>query len=161
MKSAANIRQATLADQGTLEALFTQTGTSFDPATELNRDCARIWLAEFESSPAALLLTWQVADELQVLDLCTVPDLRRRGFARSLLQTALAYAQSQRLGLVLLEVRRSNAPALCLYRSVGFAAVRLRRSYYADGEDAVEMLLVLDPETGQVSPISDEITLET
>jgi ribosomal-protein-alanine N-acetyltransferase len=45
---------------------------------------------------------------------------------------------------VLLEVRASNAPALSLYRALGFEELYRRARYYADtGEDAVVMRLAL------------------
>jgi ribosomal-protein-alanine N-acetyltransferase len=33
----------------------------------------------------------------------------------------------------------------------------VRRAYYADGEDAVEMMLAFDPVTGRVEPGHDEV----
>ena len=47
---------------------------------------------------------------------------------------------------VLLEVRRSNAAAIALYRALGFFAMGVRARYYPDDEDAVEMVLALRPE---------------
>lgn len=50
---------------------------------------------------------------------------------------------------VLLEVRASNEAALRLYDSLGFQRVGLRRRYYADGEDALLMTLLLrQPQAG-------------
>ena len=71
----------------------------------------------------------------------------------------LAHGASARTRLVLLEVRRSNRPAIRLYRAFGFTAMGLRRDYYADGEDAIEMRLTLDPRTGRVIPGRDEVAL--
>jgi ribosomal-protein-alanine N-acetyltransferase len=40
----------------------------------------------------------------------------------------------------MLEVRRSNLPAIALYRSLGYREVGVRPRYYAeDGEDALAM----------------------
>jgi ribosomal-protein-alanine N-acetyltransferase len=61
---------------------------------------------------------------------------------------------------VLLEVRRSNAAAIALYRRVGFFAMGVRSRYYPDDEDAVEMVLMIDPETGAVVAHDDEVRLE-
>jgi ribosomal-protein-alanine N-acetyltransferase len=36
-------------------------------------------------------------------------------------------------------VRKSNAAAIALYERLGFEAVGVRRGYYDDGEDAVDM----------------------
>jgi ribosomal-protein-alanine N-acetyltransferase len=61
---------------------------------------------------------------------------------------------------VLLEVRRSNGAAIALYRRVGFFAMGVRARYYPDDEDAVEMVLMLDPETGAVVAHGDEVRLD-
>jgi [ribosomal protein S18]-alanine N-acetyltransferase len=46
--------------------------------------------------------------------------------------------------VILLEVRASNAPALALYRGLGFSELDRRARYYTDtGEDAVVMQLEL------------------
>jgi ribosomal-protein-alanine N-acetyltransferase len=39
-----------------------------------------------------------------------------------------------------LEVRASNIAAIGLYESAGFTKFNVRARYYADGEDAVEMM---------------------
>jgi ribosomal-protein-alanine N-acetyltransferase len=63
--------------------------------------------------------------------------------------------------LLLLEVRRSNRPALGLYRRLGFSVAALRRGYYSDtGEDGIEMNLVLDPATGLILPGSDQFRVD-
>ena len=70
------------------------------------------------------------------------------------------YATEVGARLILLEVRRSNLPAISLYRALGFYAMGVRRAYYADNqEDAVEMMLHLDPQSGEVLPGQDEIKL--
>jgi len=72
----------------------------------------------------------------------------------------LEHARSERVRLVILEVRRSNRPAQSLYRAHGFRAIGVRCGYYSDNaEDAVEMMLTLDPETGSIIPGRDEIQL--
>src|SRR5687768_15728706 len=58
----------------------------------------------------------------------------------------LAYARARSARLVLLEVRRSNAAAIALYRALGFEEAGVRRGYYSDdGEDALEFRLELTP----------------
>ena len=61
---------------------------------------------------------------------------------------------------VRLEVRKKNDGALRLYRGAGFFVVALRRAYYPDGEDAVDMDLALDPVTGAVLPRADEARVD-
>lgn len=133
-------------------------------AEELGRTWARLWVSRDEDAPAAarpasFLVTWLVADELHVLNIATHPDRRRRGHARALLEHSLAFARENAVRHVLLEVRRSNASAIELYRRLGFVAMGIRARYYPNDEDAVEMVLRLDPRTGAVVPGSDEVTL--
>ncbi len=133
---------------------------------ELERPWARIWVAR-ESDPgsggkriAGYLVAWHVADELHVMNVATRADRRRRGIGRALVDAAVAYARVRRVRHALLEVRRSNRPAISLYRSVGFFAMGVRARYYADDEDAVEMVLLFDPATGDIVAHADEIRLE-
>jgi ribosomal-protein-alanine N-acetyltransferase len=126
---------------------------------ELDRTWAHLWVVREDDIPVAFLATWHVADELHVLNIATHAEHRRRGHAKLLLQHALAFAVERAVRLVLLEVRRSNAAAIGLYRGFGFVAMGLRERYYGDGEDAVEMLLRLD-EHGRPVPSSDEVTLD-
>lgn len=85
------------------------------------------------------LLAWLVADELTILDVAVVPAHRRAGHGRALVVEALRAARVEGGRLALLEVRVGNAPARALYRTMGFEESRVRRGYYADGEDGVEM----------------------
>ncbi|HEY1954950.1 MAG TPA: GNAT family N-acetyltransferase [Polyangiaceae bacterium] len=130
---------------------------------ELARPWARIWVARGDAPAGApravaFLLAWHVADELHVLDVATHPELRRQGYGRALMQQSLAYAREHAVRHVLLEVRRSNMPAIRLYRDCGFFAMGVRKSYYADGEDAVEMVLMLD-ERGEIQRRKDEVSV--
>lgn len=133
---------------------------------ELERPWARIWVAREGqlgsgvSHTVGYLVAWHVADELHVMNVATRSDRRRRGIGRALVDAAVAYARARRVRHALLEVRRSNRPAISLYRSVGFFAMGVRTRYYADDEDAVEMVLLFDPTTGDIVAHADEIRLE-
>jgi ribosomal-protein-alanine N-acetyltransferase len=121
------------------------SGLAFDPAEELQRAWARLWVVDLSARlSVGALLAWHVADELQILDVATLPELRRRGIGRALLEHALAYARRHAVRLVLLEVRRSNGAALGLYLTSGFVLTNERQGYYSDGEDALELALSLE-----------------
>lgn len=60
-----------------------------------------------------------------------------RGIGRRMLESLLEVADD---GVVFLEVRTDNEPAIALYQSVGFARVGLRKRYYrVSGADAYTM----------------------
>ena len=136
---------------------------SFSAAEELSRPWARLWAARTsEGAPlVGFLIAWHVADELHVLNVATLPAMRRRGVGRALMDAALGYSSAHKIRIVLLEVRRSNRAAIKLYRDLHFTALGVRTGYYADnGEDAIEMILALDPESGKALPGRDEIRID-
>lgn len=135
----------------------------FNLEHEVSKAWARIWLArESEGAPPlGFLVSWHVADELHILSVAVEPSAQRRGIGRALMNAALEYGRGSSVRLVLLEVRRSNRPAIKLYRSLSFSAMGVRPAYYADtGEDAVEMSLTLDPATGTAVTTRDEVRLD-
>jgi len=148
-------------DSDAVAELARVSGLSVDVQAERDRRWALMWVARTTPGvrPSAFLLAWAVADELHLIHIATHPDDRRKGAAGALMRTLIAHAVEHRSRLVLLEVRRTNKPAIRLYRSLGFSAIGVRRRYYGDGEDAIEMVLVLDPKTGIVQKGRDEVEL--
>jgi ribosomal-protein-alanine N-acetyltransferase len=126
---------------------------------ELQRAWSRCWVAREDRTVAAYVISWHVADELHVLNVATRADRRRRGIARALMDHVVSHARAVKVKHVLLEVRRSNVAAIALYRSIGFFAMGVRARYYPDDEDAIEMVLAFDVETGQIVPHADEVRL--
>jgi ribosomal protein S18 acetylase RimI-like enzyme len=115
-----------------------------DFETELSKPHCRLWLARLDAgAPVAFLLAWVAADELQIVDLATAAHARRQGAARALLETVRHYAIDRGFRCLVLEVRANNKAALALYLGVGFEPARRRAMYYADGEDALELVLEL------------------
>ena len=88
--------------------------------------------------------------EAQILNLSVVPDARREGIGRRLLQRFVEDARRLHAGQIFLEVRPSNAAAIRLYESEGFVLVARRAAYYpgitieSAREDALVMRLPLD-----------------
>ncbi|WP_394823837.1 ribosomal protein S18-alanine N-acetyltransferase [Pendulispora albinea] len=127
---------------------------------ELARPWSHLWVARADSDrPSAYIIVWHVADELHVLNVATDPASRRRGHARALMERTIEYGRRGDVRLVVLEVRRSNRAAIALYRTLGFFAMALRAGYYSDGEDAIEMMLLLDPGTREILQREDEVRI--
>jgi len=150
-------------DRERVAELARRADQAIDLDTEMARAWSRLSVARETAGDEAVgvLLVWAVADELHVINVATHPDFRRRGVARALLGAELARAARDRVRLVLLEVRRSNRAAIQLYRTLGFSTLAVRRGYYADNsEDAIEMMLAIDPTTGRFLPGSDEVELD-
>lgn len=86
----------------------------------------------------AYIAVYHAAGELEILNIATHPEHRRRGYACKLLAMMLQVAARMGIERSLLEVRRTNAPAISLYERLGFEPVGVRKGYYRDtGEDAL------------------------
>jgi ribosomal-protein-alanine N-acetyltransferase len=69
-----------------------------------------------------------------IATLGVLPEYRRMGIAAALLERC---EEVMNLPSVRLSVRRSNDPALALYRKFGYKMVDVWRGYYHSGEDAL------------------------
>jgi ribosomal-protein-alanine N-acetyltransferase len=137
------LRPLTLADCDALERVFGELPGNLDPRAELGRELTRSWVACDQTGPLGFALAWWVVDELELLALATLPEARRRGVGRRLLDELCTWARGAGAHRVTLEVARSNSAARALYESCGFATFNVRRGYYrASGDDALEMELV-------------------
>jgi ribosomal-protein-alanine N-acetyltransferase len=84
----------------------------------------------------------------EIENLAVIPAQRRAGVARSLCAAMLAWLREAGAAEITLEVRRSNAAAAGLYRSIGFVVEGTRRCYYrSPPEDALLMRLAFPAET--------------
>jgi ribosomal-protein-alanine N-acetyltransferase len=91
---------------------------------------------------AGYVVCWRVADELHILDLATLPSVRRKGIARQLVLAALREGYTNGVRRAFLEVRASNNAAFALYENLGFIRTQVREGYYDKPmEDAVVMSL--------------------
>jgi ribosomal-protein-alanine N-acetyltransferase len=86
-----------------------------------------------------------IGDEAEILQLAVVPERRRGGMGRALLDHAVAAAVRWGARDVYLEVRESNVAARQLYASAGFEHVGRRKRYYNDGEDALVLAMRVAP----------------
>jgi len=75
--------------------------------------------------------------EAQILDVSVVPDARRGGLGRELVERFLADALRMGAAQAFLEVRVSNAPAIALYEDAGFVRIARRAAYYPAGADGL------------------------
>lgn len=81
-----------------------------------------------------------LAGEGEIQRIAVLPEFRRMGVARKMMEAMVNYAIRNQAYAVSLEVRESNFAARRLYESFGFAAEAVRKGYYHNpSEDAVIM----------------------
>lgn len=85
----------------------------------------------------AFVLARVAADEAEILTLATLPEARRQGLARGLLQAALDKSGARGARAMLLEVGEENLAARALYRGARFIEVGRRADYYGPGRAAL------------------------
>lgn len=79
-----------------------------------------------------------VMEQADMMNIAVNPDYRRRGIAESLIERLVAELKGKQVSSLTLEVRASNAPAIALYRKLGFIQVGKRPNYYRNPrEDAL------------------------
>ncbi len=87
------------------------------------------------------IIAWMLPDDMHLLKMAVLPNWRRKGLARFMLDDCLMTFGNCGGGVASLEVRPSNSAALALYSSFGFRQVAVRRGYYSkDHEDALLLL---------------------
>ena len=112
-------------------------------ALSANQTCANAAAASTLAGIAAFQLA---AGEASLDTLTVAPAFRRQGVGRALLWAALSQLHAEGAAACFLEVRESNAPAIALYKSLGFSAVGRRRGFYrSPAEDALVMRCELPP----------------
>ena len=80
----------------------------------------------------------ETAGEAYIMNIAVLPEFRRQGIARALLNKAIEGARERNCEFITLEVRESNLPAISLYESSGFVKGGKRKNFYsAPAEDAI------------------------
>lgn len=96
-----------------------------------------IWL---EGLLIGYVIFYYVLDEGEIARIAVDPAYRRKGAAARLLHAVEDFCEEKGIDRLMLEVRKSNVPAISFYREYGFAEDGIRKNYYKNPvEDAVLM----------------------
>lgn len=138
------MRKATELDIPTLLAIEFATQIApwsediFHRCFKMKYDC---WVVEEDEQVIAfLIMSSSTTKESHILNVCVNPVYQRKGHGQALLMYAISQAKSHGMGIVYLEVRRSNLNAIKLYYKLGFVQIGERKNYYPaenEREDAL------------------------
>lgn len=129
--------------------IVTMTSCHVPQVAALEKECfsdpwsQRSVASELEN-PLALWLVWEedgrvlgyvgsqtVLDETDMMNVAVSAQARRRGIAQALVEALVIQLKQRGSRCLTLEVRASNAPAICLYEKLGFRQVGRRPNYYS------------------------------
>ncbi len=79
-----------------------------------------------------------------IISVAVLPEFRRDGIASELVKRALDALREMKADECYLEVRATNDTAIKLYEKLGFSLTRKVPHYYADGAEALVMVIPLE-----------------
>jgi len=82
----------------------------------------------------------QISDEVNIVSIAVQKDFRNLGLATQLLNKVEEFSKEMKIKTVSLEVSYKNVRAYLLYKKFGFEKRRIRKNYYSDGSDCIEMV---------------------
>lgn len=129
-----------------LEKLCFSQPWSYDAlAEELKNDTAFFHVAETDGVVSGYVGLHIVCGQAFITNIAVLPQYRRMGVAKKLLNSLFITAEKFDLGFISLEVRPSNTPAINLYKSFGFEEIGMRKNFYRNpNEDALIMTRFFD-----------------
>lgn len=114
---------------------------------ELAKPYSRMWVLtddETDQQVYGYVVFWDMGESYEILNV--VVDLPHRGIGlgRKIVQSVANEALRAGATRLILDVRKSNLPAVALYQRIGFTITQIRKGFYSNGEDAYHMTLALE-----------------
>lgn len=111
------------------QSCFSTPWTEQSISDSVERDSNYFNIAYADSKPAGYMSMMLAAGEGDIMRVAVLPEYRRLGIGRALLEECFS---SNDPDVVFLDVRENNIPAIRLYESMGFESVGLRKNYYSN-----------------------------
>lgn len=120
------------------ESIATDVITKQQFESMINDVNYKLYVCKFNSEIVGFILV-QITDEICVMSVAVKKEMRNLGLATKLFKHVFDFANEKQMN-VSLEVSEKNLTASLLYQKLGFASRRIRKNYYKDGSNAVEMV---------------------
>ncbi len=127
-------------------ACFADAWTTEMMKNEFFRDGFCGALAEEDGETVGYVCGYALFEDAELFKIAVLQNCRGKGIGGLLLDAFAEKTAAKGAERIFLEVRISNESALGLYKSRGFEKTRIRKRYYPDGEDALEMKREFCPE---------------
>ncbi len=121
------------------ESMSTNALTENDFLKAVTNENYKLFVAKFNKEIVGFIML-QITDEVCVMGVAVKSDMRNIGIATRLMKATFDFAKSININQVSLEVSEKNITASLLYQKLGFSSRRIRKNYYEDGSNAIEMV---------------------
>lgn len=126
------------------KAVFPDPWSETSLQDTLRQSHALILGAWTEEKLAGYVILYYVLDEGEIARIAVDKSMRRRGAATALLKVLVDICTEKGIVKLMLDVRKSNDPAIRFYKRYGFSEDGVRRSFYVNPtEDAILMSKML------------------
>lgn len=116
---------------------FSTAWTEESIVDSISNESSYFNIAYADDKPAGYMSMQVCCGEGDIMRVAVLPDYRRLGIGRALLEECFS---ANKLDAVFLDVRENNIPAIKLYESFGFEKIGIRKNYYSNPtENAVMM----------------------
>jgi [ribosomal protein S18]-alanine N-acetyltransferase len=102
-------------------------------------DCLCVCIKDRGKLAAFLIAQAVNLHKIQLITIDVSPDYRRKQFAKKLLEFAHNYLGQRGFKRFVLEVAVNNQSAINLYQKMGYKFLKMKKKYYPDGTDAMQM----------------------
>lgn len=126
------------------ESIINNTISKEEFENALKNENYKILVCKFNDEVVGFIYL-QYTDEICIMSVAVKKDMRNLGIATKLINQTFEMAKENNMN-VSLEVNEKNLTASLLYQKLGFSARRIRKNYYADGSNAIEMFKELKKE---------------
>ena len=106
-----------------------------------NKTDKRLWIYEVDNDVVGFIIDMKCKDEISLLNIAIHKCLQGMGHGLKMLKKYIKSLPDKYS--IYLEVNKNNIKALNMYAKLNFERVSIRKSYYNDGGDAINMQLVI------------------
>ena len=105
-----------------------------------NKTDKRLWVYEVDNDVVGFIIDMRHKNEISLLNIAIHKYLQGMGHGLKMLKKYIKSSPGK--CSIYLEVNKNNIKALNMYAKLNFEKVSIRKSYYTDGSDAINMHLI-------------------
>ena len=106
----------------------------------VNKTDKRLWIYEVDNDVVGFIIDMRHKNEISLLNIAIHKYLQGMGHGLKMLKKYIKSLPGK--CSIYLEVNKNNIKALNMYSKLNFEKVSIRKSYYIDGSDAINMQLI-------------------